>query len=128
MALCLRGKTKCDCIRRCDSGLLSWPELAAGCRAACLTGDPPANACDYLENYLAGGDQTQIAYYGIDCDPFSGSGIMGLPETQALILADSPLLQTLNGSGDGDNTLSYLFIGGLVLIAVGLLAYAFLKK
>ncbi len=120
-AMCLRGKTKCDCIRRCESGLSAFPELFEGCRAACLTDDPPADATDYLENYV--GDDITIGYYGIDADPYSGGGIMGLPESQALILSNSTLLEPSE-----DSTLLYLGVGLGVLIAVGLMAYAFLKK
>lgn len=51
-------------------------DLRIGYEAECerTRGARPLNACDYLENILAGGDQSSISYFGIDCDPDSGFG------------------------------------------------------
>lgn len=118
----------CECRSRCKAQLAPWPDLERGCKKACNGANKPLDACDYLENFLVGGDQTQIAYYGIDCDPTQGGGITELPEYQALTMANSALVGASGTSSSGPlldietESIVFLILGlaGMLLIYFGL--------
>ena len=85
--ICLHGEDKCDCIEMCGASFPYAPDVYEACRKACLNDDPakrPKSGCDYMENFMTGGDQASIQFYGIDCDPTQGGGIWGTPEGQGL--------------------------------------------
>ena len=99
-----------DCKRAAYAAFPHHIDLRIGYENECqrTRGARPVDACDYLENILAGGDQSSIGYFAIDCDPTSGYG--------SELVSGSAL-------GDKQNQKRLFFILAIALVAIALIWY-----
>lgn len=58
-------------------------KLRSAATHTCMGETTPKNACDYLENFNAAGDQGTIQKYGFDCDQSKGYGTEALARQRA---------------------------------------------